>query len=110
METALAVARESELSGAHLAAMLEARARAHWDATRFYRRLGSMLFGAARPSRRWRVFARFYHLPVPLIERFYAARSTRADRVRILCGKPPVPAIRALRALATSRPPLKEAA
>jgi lycopene beta-cyclase len=50
--------------------------------------------------------ARFYRLPAPLIERFHAARSTRGDRLRILCGKPPVSPFRAMKALLTSRPPL----
>ena len=109
-ETALAVARAPDLSSPSLAALLEQRARAHWHATRFYRRLASMLFGAAPPSRRWRVFDRFYRLPAPLIERFYAARSTRADRLRILCGRPPVSPLRAIGALAGTLPPLQEAA
>jgi lycopene beta-cyclase len=99
VETALAVSRADDLSGRHLAAMLEADAAAHWRRTRFYRRLGAMLVCAARPEERWRVFARFYRLPKPLIERFYAARSTGADRLRILCGRPPVPLRRALRSL-----------
>jgi lycopene beta-cyclase len=42
------------------------------------------------------VFARFYRLPEPLIERFYAGRSTFGDRARILCGRPPLPLTRAL--------------
>ena len=109
VETALAIARQANLPGPRLAAMLEQRARAHWDATRYYRRLGSMLLGAAKPRRRWKMFARFYRLPTPLIERFYAAQSTRADRLRILCGKPPVSPVRAIRALATARPALVEA-
>jgi lycopene beta-cyclase len=110
VETALAIAAEADLPGPQLAAMLEARARRHWSDTRFYRRLGAMLFGAAHPEARWRVFARFYRLPEPLIERFYAARSTLADRARILCGRPPVPISRAIGALTTSQPPLLEAA
>jgi len=110
VENAIAIATSTELSGAGLCALLETRARHHWHATRFYRRLGAMLFGAASPQQRYRVFERFYRLPQPLIERFYAARSTRADRMRILCGKPPVPLSGALRALTTSRPPLQEAA
>jgi lycopene beta-cyclase len=110
VETALAIAAEADLPGAQMAAMLETRARRHWRATRFYRRLGGMLFGAARPEARWRVFARFYRLPEPLIERFYAGRSTFADRARILCGRPPVPIGRALGALAGHQPPLQEAA
>jgi lycopene beta-cyclase len=88
-----------------MAAMLEERARRHWHATRFYRRLGAMLFGAP-PSQRRRVFERFYRLDQRLIERFYAARSTLPDRARVLCGKPPVP----LRALAAKQPPLQVAA
>ena len=110
VETALAIAAEADLPGDRLAAMLEARARRHWRATRFYRRLGRMLFGAARPEERWRVFARFYRLDRRLIERFYAARSTATDRARILCGRPPVPVGRAIGALARRQPPLQAAA
>lgn len=96
--TALAIARDADLPGEQLAAMLEARARVHWRATAFYRRLGAMLF-TAEPGERWRVFERFYRLPEGLIERFYAGRSTRADRLRVVCGRPPVPIGRALKAL-----------
>lgn len=110
VETALAVAREGDLPGDQLAAMLEARARTHWRRTKFYRRLGAMLFGAARPEERWRVFERFYRLDRGLIERFYAGRSTRADRMRIVCGRPPVPIGRALGALTSAQRRLKEAA
>ncbi len=99
VETALAIAREPDLSGAALCTMLEDRALRHWRATRFYRLLGTMLFGAADPGQRYRVFERFYGLPESLIERFYAARSTHFDRARILCGRPPVPIGRALAAL-----------
>jgi len=110
VETALAIAAAADLPGEQMAAMLEARARQHWRSTRFYRRLGAMLFGAARPEERWRVFARFYRLDKGLIERFYAGRSSLSDRARILCGRPPVPLTRALGALATSQPPLQVAA
>jgi lycopene beta-cyclase len=99
VETALAVAEHADLPGTELAALLESRARHHWRATRFYRLLGQMLFGAAEPEQRWRVFQRFYALPQELIERFYAARSTRFDQARILIGKPPVPIGRAISAL-----------
>ena len=50
---------------------------------KFYRTLGSLLFGAAEPELRYRTFERFYRLPQDLIERFYAGRSTRLDRARI---------------------------
>jgi lycopene beta-cyclase len=107
-EIALAVAHDADLPGEQLAAMLEARARGHWARTKFYRRLGAMLFAAA-PEQRVRVFERFYRLPEPLIERLYAARSTRLDRMRILCGKPPVPLGRAIAALTRSGPALAPA-
>jgi lycopene beta-cyclase len=100
--TALAIAANADLPGEQLAALLEARARRHWNETRFYRRLGAMLFAAA-PEQRWRVFARFYRLPEGLIERFYAARSTFADRARILCGRPPLPLARAFGAFLPRR-------
>ncbi len=106
VETALAIARDADLPGEQLAAMLESRARTHWRGTAFYRRLGRMLFGAGQPDERYRVFERFYRLPAPLIERFYAGRSTRADQARVLCGRPPVPVLGAIRALAGSGEPL----
>jgi lycopene beta-cyclase len=109
VETALAVADCTDLSGPKIAAMLDDRARSHWGRTKFYRRLGAMLF-AARPEKRRRVFERFYRLDQGLVERFYAARSTRLDRIRVLCGKPPVPIGRAVRALASPGTPLREAA
>lgn len=106
VENALAIAREVELTGYHLAAFCEARARRHWGRTRFYRRLARMLFGAAEPQRRRDIFERFYSLSEGLIERFYAARSTRFDKTRILCGKPPVSVGRAIGALASNGQPL----
>lgn len=65
----------------------------------FYRLLTRMLFEAAAPDERRRVMERFYRLPEPLVERFYAGRSTWADKARILTGRPPVPVGRALRCL-----------
>ncbi|WP_434457737.1 lycopene beta-cyclase CrtY [Stutzerimonas urumqiensis] len=70
-----------------------------WRRRGFYRLLNRMLFLAGRPEHRWQVMQRFYGLPQPLIQRFYAARSTLADRIRIVSGKPPVPVGEALRAL-----------
>jgi lycopene beta-cyclase len=85
------------------AAPLAARVRAHaaeaWRRRAFFRLLNRMLFQAARPDQRDRVFARFYTLGQPLIERFYADRLTLADKARILTGRPPVPIHRALRVL-----------
>lgn len=80
-------------------AQFEARARRHWQARGYYRLLGTMLFGAAEPDQRYRIFERFYGLSARLIERFYAGQSTLLDKARILTGKPPVPIGRAVRAI-----------
>lgn len=74
-----------------LPAATRAYAKAHWRRGGYYRLLGKMLFGAAVPDQRWRIFARFYRLRADLIQRFYAGRSSPTDRLRILCGRPPVP-------------------
>ncbi len=71
-----------------------------WQQRRFFRLLNRMLFLAGSGDRRWQVMQRFYRMPGPLIERFYAARLTLLDRTRIVSGKPPVPLGEALRALA----------
>lgn len=65
----------------------------------FYRLLARMLFEAAAPDERRGVMERFYRLPEPLIERFYAGRTTLTDKARILTGRPPVPVSKALRCL-----------
>ncbi|MCV0382659.1 MAG: lycopene beta-cyclase CrtY [Erythrobacter sp.] len=104
---ALAIADiAADCDGPALARFVSERARRHWSATGFYRLLGKMLFGAARPEERYRIFERFYRLPEPLIERFYAARSTPADKLRVLAGKPPVPVMRAMGALLGKGAPL----
>jgi lycopene beta-cyclase len=61
-----------------------------------------MLFLAAEPDRRWFVMQRFYGLRQGLVERFYAGRSTLADKARILTGRPPVAILRALKCLPES--------
>lgn len=108
VENALAIAATPDLAGPTLARMLEHRATRHWRATGFYRLLGRMLFQAAEPARRVDIFERFYALPEPLVQRFYAGRSTMADKVRILVGKPPVPIARAIGALSSGGRPLAQ--
>jgi lycopene beta-cyclase len=56
---------------------------------RFFTLLNRLLFRAVPPAERWRVLERFHGLPVETIERFYAMRTTAADRARILFGRPP---------------------
>ena len=74
-------------------------AQAAWNGRGFYRLLDRMLFRAAEPAARYKVLERFYGLDAALVGRFYAARSTLADKLRILSGRPPVPLGRALRVL-----------
>lgn len=87
------------LTSETVAALVETRSRRHWRDQAFYRMLNRMLFCAARPDQRWRVMERFYRLPRPLIERFYAGRTNGLDKLRLLAGRPPVPVGRALSCL-----------
>ncbi|MCA1661255.1 MAG: lycopene beta-cyclase CrtY [Novosphingobium sp.] len=97
---AAALAARTDFSAEALAEFSEAHARAEWARGAYARKLAAMLFGAAAPIDRYRVLERFYRLDRKLIERFYAGRSTFADKLRLLAGKPPVPVGRALAALA----------
>jgi len=56
---------------------------------RFGRLLNRLTFEGLPPAARRGAFQRFYRLPVPTIARFYASRSTVADRARVLLGRPP---------------------
>ncbi|NNC53017.1 MAG: lycopene beta-cyclase CrtY [Erythrobacter sp.] len=105
-QNALAIAGAAAEDLAGLPEFVEDRAHAHWKRTAYYRLLGKMLFEAAEPAERYRVFERFYRLPEPLISRFYAARSTPLDKLRILTGRPPVPVGRAIKALLGKGAPL----
>ncbi len=96
---ALAISKLIDQPTAEFAAAIRGLARAHWGAGRYYRMLGTLLFRAAEPKMRYRIFERFYKLSPALIARFYAGQSTLGDKLRIVMGKPPVPLFRALRAL-----------
>jgi lycopene beta-cyclase len=99
VRTADRIARAEELTTAAVRQLVEGRSRAHWSAQAYWRLLNRMLFLAAEPEQRWVVMQRFYGLGQPLIERFYAGRSTFADKARILTGRPPVAILRALKCL-----------
>ena len=77
-------------------------AQARWEARAFYRLLNRLLFRAAVPARRAAVLEHFYRKPAAVVARFYAGQLTAGDRLRILCGRPPVPLLAAARALSTS--------
>jgi lycopene beta-cyclase len=88
------------LDRARVRAHVEALARASWRRQSFFRVLNRLLIHAARPHERYRVLQRFYSLPEPLIERFYAGVPTVPDKLRVLAGRPPVSLFRAARAMA----------
>ena len=97
------------LVSAELHERIRERSRRLWRSGRYFRFLNRMMFRAAEPSHRHRIMERFYRLPEPLIARFYAGRLTWSDRVRILCGKPPVPVGRALKCLLEREAPASPA-
>jgi len=97
VRTAILLARQRDLGS--LGGLLRAEAARLWRQRGFYRLLNRMLFRAAAPEQRYRVLEHFYRLDPDLIARFYAGRSTAADKMRILSGRPPVPVARALMAL-----------
>jgi len=67
-----------------------------WRARGFFRLLNRWLFRAARPAERARILEQFYGRPADLIARFYGARLTPGDHLRLVAGRPPVPIWRAL--------------
>jgi lycopene beta-cyclase len=99
VRNAAILCNQRELRSQGLHALFRGRASKLWDERRFFQLLNRMLFFAAEPDQRYRVLEHFYRLPVPLIARFYAARLTALDKVRILSGRPPVPVMRALAVL-----------
>jgi lycopene beta-cyclase len=76
-----------------------AHAETHWKGQRFFRLLNRMMFQAAEPSQRFRIFEKFYRLPATTVERFYASQLKLSDQARIFWGKPPVPVLRAIRSV-----------
>ncbi len=56
---------------------------------RFALLLNRLLYRAVGEENRWAVLSRFYGLPAATARRFYALSTTRADRARIVCGRPP---------------------
>jgi lycopene beta-cyclase len=84
---ACAVARSTadELRGRVWPALL----REQRTQLRFCLLLNKLFFGAFAPEERRNVIERFYRLPEDSVQRFYAMTLSRADRARILCGRPP---------------------
>ena len=99
VRNAVLLAEQRDFSPAAISALLRGRSEQLWRERRFFQLLNRMLFRAAEPSERYRVLEHFYRLPQATIARFYAARLSPLDKLRILSGSPPVPIRRALNAL-----------
>lgn len=96
VRTADVVAALRNIDSDSVFAAIRAHSVRTWQARGFYRYLNRLLFEAAAPGERYKVIERFYGLSGKLVGRFYAGRSTVADRLRTLVGKPPVPIGRAI--------------
>lgn len=91
-----AVAALPCLDAASIYGATRAASAAAWETRGYYRLLNRLLFQAGEPAKRYKVLQRFYQLDPGLIARFYAGKTTLADKVRVLVGKPPVPFWRAV--------------
>ena len=94
--TADALCGVRDLTTANAANLVRTLSKRLWQERGFYRMLNRFLFLAAEPEKRYEVMQRFYSLSEPLIERFYRAASTSADKARILIGRPPVSIVKAI--------------
>lgn len=99
MSLAQRIATASDVSTAAMDRLIRRHSTRCWQQRGFFRMLNRMLFLAAKGDERRAILERFYTLPAPLIERFYAARLTSADKARILLGRPPLPIPRAVQHL-----------
>jgi lycopene beta-cyclase len=97
-----AVATADHLAGmdpftpARVYSEMRTMATRRWQARGFFRLLNRWLFRAAEPSERARILEQFYGRPADLIARFYGARLTAGDHLRLVAGRPPVAVWRAL--------------
>lgn len=89
MPCALAVAHSLATHWQAPDAGLDALWRSYRRQHGFARALNWLAFNCFEGDRMWHPFGRFYRLPSETIERFYALRMTRQDRLRILFGRPP---------------------
>ncbi len=97
-----ALARLPSLTTAEAARTIRAIGEESWARQSYFRLLNRLLFVSARPSERRDVMQRFYKLPAPLIERFYAGNPSALDKALILSGRPPIPVLRALQGMSPS--------
>lgn len=94
--TAEHLAAMDPLTPARVYSEMRTLATRRWQARGFFRLLNRWLFRAALPSERVRILEQFYGRPADLIARFYGARLTAGDHLRLVAGRPPVAVWRAL--------------
>ena len=94
--TAALLATMDPMTPARVYSEMRELATRQWRERAFFRLLNRWLFRAARPEARVGILEQFYGRPADLIARFYGARLTAGDRLRMLAGRPPVPVWRAL--------------
>lgn len=99
VRNAALLAEQRDFGSGALHRLFRGRAQSQWKDRHFFQLLNRMLFSAAEPRLRYRVLEHFYRLPEPVVARFYAARLTALDKLRIVSGRPPVPVGRAIQAL-----------
>jgi lycopene beta-cyclase len=100
---AIFVAEQEDLDGDKLHLLLKRRAEKHWENGKYYRMLNRMMFRASATGERYKILERFYRMDPGLIARFYAGKSTRIDKLRIVSGKPPVPIGKAISAIRSKK-------
>lgn len=97
---ALWLAKLDRFEGKKLHDRTKDYAARRWWKRGFYRLLARMMFRAAEPRGRYRLLEHFYGKDEGVISRFYAGKSTKWDKVRILSGRPPASPLKALKILA----------
>ena len=84
------------LDSPNVFALGQQASREEWERAKYFRLLNRMLFKAAAPDQRFKMFQQFYRRSEKLIQRFYYGRLKPTDYVRIMTGKPPISLVRAM--------------
>lgn len=69
----------------------------HAPSSTFLISLNRMLFRAAEPAQRWKIFTQFYRRKLPVITQFYSGSLSFSTKIAMICGVPPVPIFRGLK-------------
>jgi lycopene beta-cyclase len=89
----------SELNAESIGKTIARIRQSEEQSLKFFQLLNRLIFEAADPEKRFFVFQHFYRMPETLIQRFYRGELSAEDKVKIFCGKPPVPLKKAMKIL-----------